>query len=400
MKNALFNLIFILLFIGNFYSYSIATWSTDSFGNIALVPGENYLTLALKYSAWLIGLSLSLSSRYFKILFTKNIYSLFFIIYSLLIWTIITVFTDGLTSIFWVNISPLAYSTLLLIPLGCDSNCWKNLKAISIPFAILNIGLAIFWNYSSNSVIRLDQSLGGNNPILTYLVTGFWWLAVAIIDLKQRGVLPKMIVFILIVCCGVLAFQLTTRSWMIQSILLLLMWLSQIDERKIIRLIVVSIVAILIVLLMNSIFESLYWQDAIDKLVIKNQSDTRTFQYVEMFTQVPLWKWIIGGGMSATYISEITGGEYAFIDNQILLALFHYGVLLTIPWFYLWFKAIFQAFIQKSRKISEKSYMFVLILWMFALGGLSVYNVVIINQNTVLMCIVLGYCMSRNLKLN
>ncbi len=240
-----------------------------------------------------------------------------------------------------------------------------------------------------------NQSLLGNSPVMVFFVTAFWWVAMCIIDFKERTVKYKTLVFGLILCSGLFAFMMTLRSYMIQSCLLIIVALSQVGRSKLSKFTTYITVFAGIYFLLDYIGVSAAWSDSIDALIQKNEMDTRSFQYEEIFSQTDLSTWLLGGGINASYMSATHGGgAYTSIDNQYIFTLFHYGIFLTFPYFYIWFSSVYQLF-KKRIPITEKSYMFVAIFWLFALGGLSVFNVIVINPQNIILAIVLGHCIYK-----
>ena len=82
--------------------------------------------------------------------------------------------------------------------------------------------------------------------------------------------------------------------------------------------------------------------------------------------------------------------NYKYIDNQYLYALFHYGALLTLPWLCFWLIALLKRKESSVRIDGERSSMFIVIMWLMALGGLSVYNAVTINPQNFVVALIAG----------
>lgn len=250
-------------------------------------------------------------------------------------------------------------------------------------------------------LIGLGIKAGGGTPVTKFLVSSFWWLALCSIHIKHYKKRVKFYIIALILVFGLISFSLTYRSWMIQTFLLMLIIFYQLNNEKRNKTLTTISYIVIVIVVIAIVFSLSDWTKAFSTLEHKSQSDTRLFQYREAFSQIPLTTWIFGGGIDVTYNFSAGSENYRNIDNQLLLAEMHYGCLLAVPFFFIWFAMFFNLFWHSiKRKKPFYPEMLVLMLWLFALGGLSVFNVISFNSHSILLAIVLGRCFYINHNLN
>lgn len=230
-----------------------------------------------------------------------------------------------------------------------------------------------------------------NSSLMSYYSNAFWLCAIEIyIRITEKK--SKKIVYILPVVLLIGAVIIRSRSWVIQSILLLVitvgtvMKLNPHKSSKFLKtFIVVSIVMIVAFIVLANYFGAF-----LDSLITKGSSDTRSFQYVEMLEQAPWYKWILGQGMSATYESKLYG-DYRFIDNELIYLSFHYGVIFTVAYFlpYIW--AIIKAWKARKKLPILMCGLWIAILWLMSVNGLSVYNRILMDIKSFIMPLFAGH---------
>jgi len=395
MRAFLFIVVFALLLASRIISYSSASWDIDS-GVVSIIGETNRITAGLEYLSLGIGLYLALTSSYHNILLRRIKTSAAMLIMCVIFWFIMAIPDNGFVNTLYSPVSSLAYLPIFMLLIGGDEKLWRLLKSISPYMAIINILLS--YSFYHTVVLGMGLRMTGNNPVTVYLVTTIWWIAVSIIDFYEKKIILKCLIYALLVGCGLIAFSMTTRSWMIQSSLLFILATLQLGKNRFSKLIIVVCAVIGIYYVIEMIFSSYSWSGEVEAFNNKNKIDTRSFQYEEMYEQVDLLTWIFGGGINATYKSQVGGNEYRYIDNQYIFTAFHYGVILLSCWLNIWLKPIVRIFKDNRFKFKEKLPMYICILWMCALGGLSVYNVIVINTQNMVMSIVLGRCMFMALK--
>lgn len=390
MRTFWFVLIFILLLISKIYSYSSPIIQFDN--SITILGATDYVSVGLELAALIIALRLSFTAPDAQLNFKRVERPILIICIILSFWLIISFSEIGIVDTFYSPVSPIAYLPILLVMLGADDKCWVTLLRISPIFAaIYCIQLLMAYNLY---VVTLGMNLAGNTPVTNNLVTTIWWLAVSTIEFKRHNRIVRLLVICMLITCTLIAFNMTYRSWIIQPLLILIIAIFQLGQKRTSKFFIGIIAIAIAISAIDYIISSDYWGDAIQSLDNKNKSDTRSFQYEEIFNQTSLSQWLLGGGLNATYVSTTNGGgDYKYIDNQFVFTAFHYGLLVLIPWILIWCKGIYGVVINKCLTMDQKSKAFVCVLWMCALGGLSVYNVIQVNSQNIIMSIVLGRCL-------
>lgn len=361
------------------------------------IGATNFLTVGLDLAALLFIIILVWriyirNAKKFSNFFNFNLIIFLFVITA---WTFISFMQVGVHDTLYRSSNPLVYLTVLAIIIGFDSNMWAKLSKISFLLAVLNISLAYFYYF--NLTMIYSGALLGNSPVMTYFVAGFWLTAVSLVGYEDKSRKKSALIYTQIVLLLILSIIVNSRGWMFQSIILMLLAAFHIGRTKgIIRFIKAFLTITLIGLVAYYILDN-YYLDYLITLIDKFGKDTRSFQYIEVFSQIPAYQFIIGGGIDAKYHSSLYG-EYSYIDNQYIFILFHYGILMLLPYIYFYLYSILSVW--KAKFVINKSGMFIVIMWLLALGGLSVYNWVIIDIKNFILPIVAGRCLYISMRVN
>ncbi len=330
MRKFLFLLVILLPFISHIIGYANASWTIEN-GAMSMIGITNMVTAGCKLLALTIALYLSFTvknyKKYWRVIKTPATILIILVIF----WTLHTLYSIGFVETLYASTSPFVYLSVLALLLGGDDECWMLLKKISPIMALIYIVLC--YSYYNVVIVLMEANLSGNTPVTVYLVLSIWWLAVCVVDFRKYKIWQRVFVYAMIIACGLIAFSLTYRSWMIQSLLLLIVASIQLGKGKGTKNITRVVILAGIIIMIYYIAGSDSWSDEVDSLITKSESDTRGFQYVEMFEQVDILTWIFGGGINASYLSSIGGNNYKYIDNQFLFTAFHYGIFMFIMWF-------------------------------------------------------------------
>ena len=197
--------------------------------------------------------------------------------------------------------------------------------------------------------------------IYALFLTGIWC------SISDRSNVNNFLVYF---CCGTLvfcAFIITSRGWLIQSILLLIFCYFTFSKNSIpSRILKIALLIIFIYLLYS--FMQYIIGNQVQFMASRFSEDTRSNQMNQFLRQVSLTQLIVGQGVDASYIFK-DNRYYRYIDNQFLFMMFRYGIIsliaYLIPFFY--------SFIKIERKKLWLKNNFVLIMWLLAMGGLSIY---------------------------
>lgn len=260
----------------------------------------------------------------------------------------------------------------LFFLLGREESLSKHFKKAAL---ILTAGYLLLSLYSA---LDFYLSVGWGNRILympgkTSLSMGMlalWVYLFSDLDKKESNeeVGLKIGLILLALLCSIL---IVSRSWIIQSLLLFTAYLIiSLDLKgKIMTIMWIVLIALAVVFLLES-----YLSNIILPLIEKAEEDTRSGQFYDFFGQISSWKLLVGSGMQATYV--FSGIEYRYFDNQFIFESFHYGCLHLLPLFWFLFRTL-RIPVEKIKDIGRrKSYLgakFVIITFLLAMGGLSVY---------------------------
>ena len=373
------------------YSYSIAHWE--------IVRREwSVYVFATKMAFWNRSNVLVRYGAFIALFFVMAKYALtekrgavyFTIMFSFcIVHTLLVILDVGMVTGLYSSNIPINYLLILGFWVGKKRKTWLAVKRIVFPLALIYMG-AFLYEFVV-SYINYGWLVYQNSSLMSYYSNAFWLCAIEIyIRITEKK--SKKIVYILPVVLLIGAVIIRSRSWVIQSILLLVitvgtvMKLNPHKSSKFLKtFIVVSIVMIVAFIVLANYFGAF-----LDSLITKGSSDTRSFQYVEMLEQAPWYKWILGQGMSATYESKLYG-DYRFIDNELIYLSFHYGVIFTVAYFlpYIW--AIIKAWKARKKLPILMCGLWIAILWLMSVNGLSVYNRILMDIKSFIMPLFAGH---------
>lgn len=282
-----------------------------------------------------------------------------------ILWLIPVIFKG--TSLLLINSTPIVLIELgMIMVLVCNLDVAEFLRKACPFFACGYTLLAIIEAIKfliAYPLMRMD-----NGPVIAYFVNA--WITVAVWWCNTFNQPKKN--FKIYICCVLLlivSIITTSRSWMIQAIVLLLgvffMTTEKSTKKMIGRLILSgSFLAIVCWFLVNNL------GGPIEYIISRFSQDTRTNQLKSFFAQVNVLNLLVGGGMNAKYIWN--GKPYNYIDNQFLFWMFRYGILSLVGY---WGPFVY-AFVCKSKKENFnklKPYYLILFMWILAMGGFCIY---------------------------
>ncbi len=263
---------------------------------------------------------------------------------------------------------PLPPFTLFLplgILIGMKQNLWNDIKkyiflcAIILIFCSFISAMRFYFTYGT----RYRPVASG---MIYWFYKGFFLFYASILFTDEWRKKYKPLVFICIILMFVISAILQARSWFIQTIVLFIVYMAIAKNKRgsNAMTIFVSIFVMLIFFVTNEeIFAGL-----IKRFTISG--DTRSGQLSQFFEQVGLGKLMIGQGMNANYSFD-SYKNFNYIDNQVLLSLFRFGIVPTFSYVFLLIYPIIRSIDEKNKKCFKESIL--LIVWMLAMLGLSVY---------------------------
>ncbi|WP_026567969.1 O-antigen ligase family protein [Bacillus sp. UNC41MFS5] len=374
-------------------SYQHAQWEP--------IPSENVYTQAIAVTPLsrmlkIAGLLMLFLTFFFSVLKQgiKCSQGMFFSLFCMFaistIWLVESLQYYGiLTILVNVNTPPvILWYVIIGFLLGTDDRCWEVVKKlvpfIGIAFTLLSLVTAIEFNSQFTGARMAESSL------LTYFMTGLWatafWIFTAGKDKEtMKSSLAKLfLVFILVI----VALVTNSRGWLLQSSFLFLYTILSNQKKNKIA-IIVSRVLVVVVILIGVNWLKDYFLTAYTNLVNRLSADTRSNQLSDFFSQVTISQMLFGQGVSARYYWN--GRAYGFIDNQLLFVCFRYGIVPMAVFLMMNLRGIV---IGWKKKKNEK---YLLLMWLAALLGLSVYFNISMDLSNLIVMMLLGHLHKENI---
>lgn len=315
---------------------------------------------------------------------------LFILILGIIFWEIVTVFDNGLMTVLYSTTAPHVYLTVLCICIGMDESLFGLFINCIKKIGYLSLGLSLVWYLMF--LQAHPNSILGNSAVLVFYIQGFWLLCIwSIIE-------PKTAHIQVLITIGIVAFLavlFNSRSWIIQSLIWATIYIYYTNGTKGLMRMLKMIIFIGLGVAILYFLIGKYYPQALDLLIAKMKTDTRSFQYKDLFSQTNLWDYIFGNGYNFQYYSASMGGMYSYIDNSYLFMLVRYGLVLGLLYPLLFVIPIVKTF--KNGVVSNKTAL-ILLMWLVALGGLSVYCVVVLDLKSIALAALAGYSMRENKK--
>ena len=283
---------------------------------------------------------------------------------------------------------PLIYLMILTLFIGMEDDIWESIEKCLLPIIVIHIILLVY------EYITLVAEHGvvvvGNSSLIFYYVSLFWCSVVYLSNriIQNDGIGPGQLT--LIGFNIVFAVVINSRSWIIQSCLVgivtYLVGSTKHNIRtKIVRLLLLVLVAYLIFQILNS-----YFPNSMTLLYDKLGQNSRSHQYTEIVQASSILGWIVGNGASAVYYDSAQG-YIANIDNQYIFISFHYGVVFMLMWLSPQLVVAYKVLKDKSVK---KIAILPILCWFMALGGLSIFNVVYCDLKQAIVMLFCGHALS------
>lgn len=316
----------------------------------------------------------------------KNLF-IFFCIFIIFIVSCVhflyVILNSGFSAALYNSVTPIVYLLILTIFLGANPRIFNIFIKINyfITFYSLIYALALFISFKS---IHPD-GLIGNSAILKYFIQGFVSAMITCYYLKNR-----LISFLIIFLCLLLSFFCSTRSFIIQSILFLIVYVVMTSKRKFISFLITLIIGLLLLIISFNILKN-YFPSTYEYFIYKLEQDTRSGQYIQLFSQINLLDLIIGQSYYFKYVWN--GVLYSYIDNTFIFLAMRYGFIFLIPFCVVLFVPFYRGI--KSKHIYKKVLAIFILQIIMAFGGLSVYFVVDLDLKMLIIYLILGKCLSK-----
>ena len=387
IKNTIVPIILYMHLLKQIYSFLNAGYDRLYDGAYAYqqLPANNFITLAITMLVLISTLALSFGSMHRNNTGTIIMLSAFSLIVGTVIWTFITVRDVGFVDLIYTSIPPYVYLTALALYIGMDRDVFASFIKHAPIIGCISIILGLVYNVQF--LLQHAGSVLGNSAAMVYFVQGILLMSIYSFCAEKPS---RLVVYAAIGLCGLSAMLLNSRSWMLQSAIWLVafVWFTGgkagfVRFLKIVALLAVTVAVVYIVV-------QIFFPHIIETLLKKMEMDTRSQQYIDLFAQTEWYQFIFGAGYDFTYDSVLNGDNYRFIDNAYLLMLIRYGVIVAVP-----YTMIFLVPVLVSRFSKESV---PLVMWLAALGGLSVFCVTTIDIKSIVISICAGRCLSLALE--
>lgn len=387
--------IFAILLLMYLYMYVNTTYEL-SFGSqygYYQVWRLDYITVALRYCA--LFLLMITSYKYYKLseMFEKSRWFVVYVFLFLLLsfWFCEALLSSSIQAMLYSVTSPLVYMAAIALFIGISDSGFNNFAKLCMPISLILIVASVVSYLSFLSTHPLG--LLADSAALTLYVNGFWLFAIGMVynrtnQQKTNRVITWVALFVLVI----LAILFNARSWVIQSALLILLNIYIHSGKNKLKTVIKIAITVTVISLIALYIMKEYFPNAWEYMQLKINKDTRSGQYDDLFSQVSIFQLLIGKGYYFTYNTGLKH-EYAYIDNSFLFVLVRYGIvvfsLYYIPYFYS-LKALVTSRVDKDTQY----YAFIVLMWLAALGGLSIFCVISIDIKSIAMPILAGRCIA------
>lgn len=350
---------------------------------ISSIGGTWVLRYANFYSYQPAGNNYGIPTIAIELLFVLLLYNFKFLLRRKdLVWALLCIFAFAFWSIVEYERAGMEVlfggipTTPCLLPLffilGKEESLSKHLKHVSL---LLVVG---YFSLSLYSAFDFYTSVGWGNRVLSMPAKGSLGMGMVSLwvylfsDLKEgvggkERCLKIGLIFLAVIC----SMLIVSRSWLIQSVLLLAGYLVIAYN---LRGRILTMIGLALGIFCLLLFAGPFVVDIMTPLLERVEEDTRSGQFQDFFSQIEAWKLLFGAGMNASYFfGEI---EYRYFDNQFIFEAFHYGCFHLVP--LLWF--LFRTLGVSVGRIKDpgqgRSYWgakLVVIAFLLAMGGLAVY---------------------------
>ena len=298
------------------------------------------------------------------------------------------IFDIGLSRAMYSGNLPLIYLLVIGFFVGQKQSVWENVKRLFLPLVIV---YAILFTYEFiDSYSKYGWVIYQNSSMMAYY-SHLFWTSLAYIYCCITEKKKKILIYPILIVLFIGAIVLRSRGWVVQAALLILITSFTLyrEKKPGLKSTLKGVAVITVISIVAAGLLDFYFSEFVMSLEEKGLADSRSLQYIEILGQTEPYKWILGQGISATYIHK--GESTRFIDNQTLYIAFHYGALFTMCYFLPYFFAMGKC-VQKATKM--RFWLFsalVVFLWIASVNGLSVYNGIQLDVKSFIMPFLAGH---------
>lgn len=376
---ACISVVFVVFLMEYVLSYHNAEWVVLKTRNLAQSGVSTPLTALLRVGSYaMLVLALVLRIQSLRVRLPQLLAILVMAMFGIG-WTIHALFTTTLKVTVYDAATPVFWLCSITMLVGYEEGCWKIFsKALPI-FGLILLILSIkelfeyHWLIGIMSAQRITYS-----ALLYYFIFSFWLLAAGIFvdDDAIRTYGAWLIVATALLVVMAMIFR--SRGWMLQTLALFIYTVVRNsirwkDKRKALLFYTVCILFAIYVF-----WDMLFYLSG--PLRERLFEDSRSHQYDVFFQQVDKMQLLTGQGINATYSFTGMYTTYRFFDNQFILEMFRYGIIPILLYTVMLIRPLWIAVTRFDWDLLRRST--VILLWMLAMAGLSVY----FNLNTNVHC--------------
>ena len=203
----------------------------------------------------------------------------------------------------------------------------------------------------------------------------------------------KKIVITLFIISFSLSLIIVTRSLLLLHSLMMFFILIKFIKKKIYLWISLLVTSPITFLIYNYMPNNNVLENSIGLLNERMTEDSRTDQIAEFFKNTKATDFIFGAGTFSEW--KQWGVMYGFLDNQILLTAWWAGILPITIYLTFLIIPIKKFLIKKNYQIETQALSFIILLWLLALSGISIYTSLSTSLYFYIISFVLGYLLSR-----
>ncbi|MFQ8599376.1 MAG: hypothetical protein ACLSAP_01425 [Oscillospiraceae bacterium] len=309
---------------------------------------------------------------------------------SMLYWLVDIVRDSSINRLFYESATPILMLAVFAVFIGMDRDLWGLFISLCKLFGTLFLLAALF----EALLFSVQHGFGsriGTSPVMEYFIGGFWMTAVFCMGQEKLTLGSRRFAYILLFLCMVNALFTMSRGWMLQTVLLFVIYVIRADQElskrkraNLFKLVgLFSVAALILVMVLPDVLQS---------LLQRVGEDTRSSQYRDFFSQVSFGQLLRGSGIDASYHIGILR-NYRYIDNQVLLLMFRYGVLFAFAFCYFLVKPMLCVALGRRKDLFFN--VAPMLLWLAGMLGLSIYFNMNFTLYTFVMFMMCGRCYSQ-----
>jgi len=283
---------------------------------------------------------------------------------------------------------PFVWFTLIFALVGTDRRVWSVIDPTIRLLAYATSVLALWTLWREGSAYYSGHLSAQTQYSILLMWLGGWTLLSAT-RLRWGRLAVRALPFLTLLLSAIYS---QARSWTALALLvgLVFVTLTARDKGSVLAGARLAIVAIVLTAVVGTLAYDSVLRAGVEGLAGRLHEDTRTGQYLEFFSAVPLSDLLLGRGPKGTwYWSGV--GDYQFFDNGFLWMAFIGGLPTLLSYLAIVIWPGIRALWAGSRG-QDAAAVFLLLLWGLALTGLSTYTLPSVSISSYLASLWAGRC--------